>query len=167
MGLFTRDIKTMDDLFMHTLQDIYYAERQITKALPKMIEKATDPQLRQAFQTHLSETENQIKRLDQVFEMQGQKPKGVTCEAIDGIIDEAESIIGNVADKEVLDAAMLSSAQAVEHYEITRYGTLAAWAKDLGRDDCASLLHQTLDEERATDEKLTQLAKSRLNRKAA
>ena len=167
MGLFTRDIKTMDDLFMHTLQDIYYAEHQITKALPKMIEKATDPQLRQAFQTHLSETENQIKRLDQVFQMYGQKPKGVTCEAIDGIIDEAESIIGNVADKEVLDAAMLSSAQAVEHYEITRYGTLAAWAKDLGRGDCASLLHQTLDEEKATDEKLTQLAKSRLNRKAA
>jgi ferritin-like metal-binding protein YciE len=167
MGLFTRDIKTMDDLFMHTLQDIYYAEHQITKALPKMIEKATDPQLRQAFQTHLSETENQIKRLDEVFQMQGQKPKGVTCEAIDGIIDEAESIIGNVADKEVLDAAMLSSAQAVEHYEITRYGTLAAWAKDLGRGDCANLLHQTLDEERATDEKLTQLAKSRLNRKAA
>jgi ferritin-like metal-binding protein YciE len=99
--------------------------------------------------------------------MHGQKPKGVTCEAIDGIIDEAESIIGNVANKEVLDAAMLSSAQAVEHYEITRYGTLAAWAKDLGHGDCASLLHQTLDEERATDEKLTQLAKSRLNRKAA
>jgi ferritin-like metal-binding protein YciE len=167
MGLFTRDIKTMDDLFMHTLQDIYYAENQITKALPKMIEMATDPQLRQAFQAHLSETENQIKRLDQVFQMHDQKPKGVTCEAIDGIIDEAESIIGNVADKEVLDAAMLSSAQAVEHYEITRYGTLAAWAKDLGRSDCASLLHQTLDEERATDEKLTQLAKSRLNRKAA
>jgi ferritin-like metal-binding protein YciE len=167
MGLFTRDIKTMDDLFMHTLQDIYYAEHQITKALPKMIEKATDPQLRQAFQTHLSETENQIKRLDQVFQMHGQKPKGVTCEAIDGIIDEAESIIGNVADKEVLDAAMLSSAQAVEHYEITRYGTLAAWAKGLGRGDCARLLHQTLDEERATDEKLTQLAKSSLNRKAA
>ena len=91
MGLFTRDIKTMDDLFMHTLQDIYYAEHQITKALPKMIKKATDPQLRQAFQTHLSETENQIKRLDQVFQMHGQKPKGVTCEAIDGIIDEARA----------------------------------------------------------------------------
>ena len=167
MGLFTKDIKTMDDLFVHTLQDIYYAEQQITKALPKMIGKTTDPQLKQAFQTHLSETENQIRRLEQVFEQHGHTPKGVKCEAIEGIISEAESIIGNVADPEVLDAAMLASAQAVEHYEITRYGTLATWARQLGREDCAQLLDQTLQEEKATDKKLSQLAESHLNQKAA
>ena len=167
MGLFTRDIKTMDDLFMHTLQDIYYAEHQITKALPKMIEKATDP----AAQTGLPDPSFGDREPDQAARpsVPDARPEaqGRHLRSHRRIIDEAESIIGNVADKEVLDAAMLSSAQAVEHYEITRYGTLAAWAKDLGRGDCASLLHQTLDEEKATDEKLTQLAKSRLNRKAA
>ena len=167
MGLFTRDIKTMDDLFVHTLQDIYYAENQITKALPKMIAKTKNSELKTAFETHLRETEGQIKRLEQVFQMHGQEPKGVTCEAIDGIISEAESVMSNVADQEVLEAAMLASAQAVEHYEITRYGTLAAWAKQLGRSDCASVLHQTLEEERRTDEKLTRLAESRINRQAA
>lgn len=167
MGLFTRDIKTMDDLFVHTLQDIYYAEHQITKALPKMIAKTKNSELKSAFETHLNETEGQIKRLEQVFKMHGQEPKGVTCEAIDGIISEAESVMSNVADQEVLEAAMLASAQAVEHYEITRYGTLAAWANQLGRSDCASVLHQTLEEERRTDEKLTRLAESRINRQAA
>jgi ferritin-like metal-binding protein YciE len=167
MGLFTKDIKTMDDLFVHTLRDIYYAENQIAKALPKMIDKASAPELRQAFQTHLSETQGQIKRLEEVFRMHGQEPKGVTCEAIDGIISEAESVMGNVADKAVLDAAMLASAQAVEHYEITRYGTLATWARELGRDDCARLLHQTLEEEKRTDEKLTGIAEARINRRAA
>ncbi len=167
MGLFTRDIKTFDDLFMHTLQDIYYAENQITQALPTMIEKAQDPQLKQAFETHLHETENQIRRLDQVFQMIGQTPKGVDCPAIDGIIEEADEIAGDIADKDVLDAALLASAQAVEHYEITRYGTLIAWAKQLGREDCANLLKQTLDEEEATDRKLTSIAESKVNRQAA
>jgi ferritin-like metal-binding protein YciE len=167
MGLFTRDIKTMDDLFVHTLRDIYYAEKQITKALPKMIEKAGSPELKRAFQTHLTETEGQIKRLEEVFRLHGHEPKGVTCEAIDGIIAEAESVMGNVADRDVLDAAMIAAAQAVEHYEITRYGTLAEWAQQLGRSDCAKLLHQNLEEERRTDEKLTQLAETRVNRKAA
>ena len=167
MGLFTKDIKTMDDLFVHTLRDIYYAENQIAKALPKMIDKASAPELKQAFQTHLGETQGQIRRLEEVFRMHGQGPKGVTCEAIDGIISEAESVMGAVADKAVLDAAMLASAQAVEHYEITRYGTLATWAKELGREDCARLLHQTLDEEKRTDEKLTGLAERKVNRKAA
>ncbi len=111
MGLFSKDIKTLDDLFVHTLQDIYYAENQITKALPKMISKATDPQLKQGFQTHLSETQNQIKRLEQVFQMHGQSPKAVNCPAIDGIIKEANEVAGEVADKEVLDAALLASAQ--------------------------------------------------------
>jgi ferritin-like metal-binding protein YciE len=167
MGLFSTDIKTLDDLFVHTLQDIFYAENQITKALPTMIEKATDPQLRQGFQTHLEETKNQITRLEQVFKMHGQSPKGVTCPAIDGIIEEANDVAGDAVDKEVLDAALLASAQAVEHYEITRYGTLIAWAKQLGRPDCASVLQQTLDEEKATDRKLTAIAESKVNRKAA
>jgi len=167
MGLFSSEIKTLDDLFVHTLQDIYYAENQITKALPTMIAKATDPQLKQGFETHLTETQNQIKRLEQVFQMHGHQPKGVTCPAIDGIIEEANDVSGDVADKEVLDAALLASAQAVEHYEITRYGTLIAWAKQLGRNDCASVLQQNLEEEKATDQKLTALAESKVNRKAA
>ena len=167
MGLFTADIKTLDDLFVHTLQDIYYAENQITKALPKMISKATDPQLKQGFETHLRETEGQIKRLEKVFQMHGKTPKGVDCPAIDGIIKEANETAGDIGDKEVLDAALLASAQAVEHYEITRYGTLIAWAKQLGRADCASVLQQNLDEEYATDKKLTAMAESKVNKKAA
>ena len=167
MGLFTADIKTLDDLFVHTLQDIYYAENQILKALPKMISKATDPQLKQGFETHLRETEGQVKRLEQVFKQHGHTPKGVDCPAIDGIIKEANELASDVADKEVLDAALLAAAQAVEHYEITRYGTLVAWAQQLGRNDCASLLHQNLEEEKATDKKLTDLAESKVNRKAA
>ena len=167
MGLFTKDIKTKDDLFLHTLQDIYYTEQQITKALPKMVDKASSPELKQAFQSHLTETEGQIRRLEQVFELIGEKPKGVTCEAINGIISEAESVIKEVQDPQVLDAAMLASAQAVEHYEITRYGTLATWAREKGSEECARLLHQTLEEERATDEKLTGIAEARINKKAA
>ena len=167
MGLFSKPIKTLDDLFVHTLQDIYYAENQITKALPKMIDKASDPQLRQAFQTHLAETQNQIGRLEQVFQMHGQEVKGVRCAAMDGILEESEEIMGDVDDDEVRDAAMLAAAQAVEHYEITRYGTLIAYAQQLGRNDCASVLQQNLDEEKATDRKLSALAESRVNAKAA
>jgi ferritin-like metal-binding protein YciE len=167
MGLFSKDIKTFDDLFVHTLQDIYYAENKIVKSLPKMIDKATSPQLKQGFEMHLRETENHVKRLEQVFKMHGAEVKAVTCPAIDGIIDEADELSGDIADKEVLDAALAAAAQAVEHYEITRYGTLVTWAKQLGRPDCASVLQQTLDEEYATDQKLTKLAESNLNRKAA
>jgi ferritin-like metal-binding protein YciE len=167
MGLFTKDIESLDDLFVHQLQDIYYAENQITKALPTMIDKATNPQLKQGFQTHLDETRNQIKRLEQVFQMHGQTPQGVDCPAIDGIIEEADEVAGDVADKQVLDAALIASAQAVEHYEITRYGTLIAWAKQLGRQDCASVLEQNLNEEKATDQKLTAMAESKVNQKAA
>ena len=166
MGLFTKDIESLDDLFVHQLQDIYYAENQITKALPTMIDKATNPQLKQGFQTHLDETRNQIKRLEQVFKMHGTPVKAVTCPAIDGIVDEAEEIMADASDPEVLDAAALASAQAVEHYEITRYGTLIAWARQLGRNDCASVLQETLDEEKATDLKLTQIAEGRVNRVA-
>ena len=167
MGLLSKDIKSLDDLFVHTLQDIYYAEQQITKALPEMIAQATDPQLKQAFQTHLGETEQQIQMVEQVFRMHGHDPKGVTCPAIDGIIDEAKEIASEVSDKNVLDAALLAAAQAVEHYEITRYGTLIAWAKQLGRNDCANVLHKNLEEEKATDDKLSKLAQANINRKAA
>ena len=161
MGLFTKEIEKLDDLFVHQLQDIYYAENQITKALPTMIEKATSPKLKQGFQTHLTETQNQIKRLEQVFQMHGHDAaRASNCPAIDGIIEEAEEVAGDVADKEVLDAALIASAQAVEHYEMTRYGTLIAWAKQLGRQDCASVLEQNLNEEKAADQKLTALAES-------
>jgi ferritin-like metal-binding protein YciE len=167
MGLFTKDIKTMDDLFVHQLQDIYYAEMQITKALPTMIEKATDTQLKQGFKTHLEETKGHIERLEQVFKMHGAAAKAVTCPAIDGIIKEANETAGEVEDKNVLDAALINAAQAVEHYEIVRYGSLIAWAKQLGRNDCASVLQKTLDEEKATDQKLTSLAEGKINLRAA
>ena len=167
MGFFSKDIETMDDLFVHTLKDIYYAENQILKALPDMIEKATDPKLKEGFKSHLAETRTQVKRLEQVFQMHGVKAEGVDCPAIDGIIEEADEVAGEVEDKQVLDAALIAAAQAVEHYEITRYGTLVAWAKQLGRNDCATVLQQNLDEEKAADKKLTALAESSINRKAA
>ncbi len=167
MGIFSKDINTMNDLFVHTLRDIYYAENQILQSLPDMIEKATDSQLKQSFEAHLRETEGQVDRLEQVFEMTGTEAKGVDCPAIDGIIEETEDIAGDVTDKEVLDAALVAAGQAVEHYEITRYGTLVAWAKELGRNDAATLLQKNLDEEKATDKKLTAIAENRLNLKAA
>jgi len=167
MGLFTKDIKTMNDLFIHQLQDIYYAEKQLVKALPRMAEKATDKQLKQGFMTHLDETKTHVQRLEQVFQMHGAAVKAVDCPAIDGIIEEADEVAGEVDDKSVLDAALINAAQAAEHYEITRYGSLVAWAKQLGRNDCASILQKTLDEERATDKKLTTLAESKINLRAA
>src|SRR5665213_670478 len=128
----------------------------------------SDPQLKQGFQTHLRETENHVKRLEQVFQMIGQKAQGVDCPAIDGIIEETNEIAGEVEhNKAVLDAALIAAAQAVEHYEMTRYGTLIAWANQLGHKDCVTLLQQTLDEEKATDKKLTTMAESQVNRKAA
>ncbi len=148
-------------------KDIYYAEQQIEKTLSKMVDKAGSPELKQGFETHLRETRGQIERLEKVFEMHGESPKAVTCPAIKGIIKEAEEVAGDIADQDVLDAALTAAAQAVEHYEISRYGALASWARELGRNDCAELLHQTLEEERATDEKLTRLAEERVNRKAA
>ena len=167
MGLFTKDIATFEDLFLHQLQDVYYAENQITKALPKMIDKATAPALKQGFEMHLSETEGQIARLERIFELLGENAKAVTCPAIDGIIKEANEVAGEISDKAVLDAALIASAQAVEHYEITRYGTLIAWAKQLGRDEIADILKQTLDEEYATDDKLTKMAETSANAKAS
>jgi ferritin-like metal-binding protein YciE len=167
MGLFTKDIKTMNDLFVHQLQDIYYAEQQLVKALPKMAKKATNPQLKQGFLDHLAQTETHVKRLEQVFQMHGAEIKAVNCPAIDGIIKEADETAGEVDDKNVLDAALINAAQAAEHYEITRYGSLIAWAKQLGRSDCASVLQKTLEEEKATDQKLTALAESKVNMRAA
>jgi ferritin-like metal-binding protein YciE len=167
MGLFSKDIQTMDDLFVHTLRDIYYAEKQIAKNLPKMIEKATDADLKKGFETHLVETEGHIERVEEVFRLHGVEAKGVNCPAIDGILKEADEIVGEVEDKRVLDAALIAAAQAVEHYEMTRYGTLVEWAKDLGRSDCAAVLQKNLDEEKATDKKLTDLAQRRINLQAA
>src|SRR6266487_71964 len=167
MGLFTRDIKTMNDLFVHQLQDIYYAEKQLVKALPKMAEKATDQQLKQGFLTHLDETKTHVQRLEQVFQMHGVQAKAIDCPAINGIIKEADETAGEVADKAVLDAALINAAQAAEHYEISRYGSLIAWARQLGRNDCASILQKTLDEEKTADKKLTSLAEGRVNLRAA
>ena len=167
MGLFSKDIHNMDELFVHTLRDIYYAEKQLVKALPEMAEKASDAQLKQAFQSHLGETKNHVIRLEQVFKMHGVEAKGVDCPAIDGIIEEAEEVSGEVENKAVLNAALAAAAQAAEHYEIARYGTLIAWAKQLGRNDCARVLQQNLDEEKAADRKLTEIAEARLNLQAA
>ena len=167
MGLFSKDIKTMDDLFVHTLRDIYYAEKQIAKNLPKMIDKASSETLRKGFEKHLVETQGHIERVEEVFRMHGVEAKAVNCPAIDGILKEADEVSGEVDDDRVLDAALVAAAQAVEHYEITRYGTLIAWAKELGRADCASVLQKNLDEEKATDRKLTELAEQRVNLQAA
>jgi ferritin-like metal-binding protein YciE len=167
MGLFSSDIKTMDDLFLHTLQDVYYAEKKIVKSLPEMIEHASDAQLKQGLQSHLSETSEHVLRLEEVFEMLGQSPKSTNCPAIDGIIKEASEVTGDVAEDNVRDAAIIAASQAVEHYEITRYGSLIAWAKELGQDDCASVLEKTLEEEKAADKKLSQMALSRINAQAS
>jgi len=167
MGVFSKDIASMNDLFVHQLQDIYYAENRIVRALPDMIAKATSPQLKSAFEAHLGETKNHVKRVEQVFEMHGAEPKQVDCPAIDGILEEADEVGGEIGDKTVLDAALIASAQAVEHYEMTRYGTLIAWAKTLGRSDCAQVLQQNLADEKAADEKLTSIAEGNVNRAAA
>jgi ferritin-like metal-binding protein YciE len=159
--------KTLDDLFLHTLKDIYYAEKQILKALPKMAKGAQSDELKAAFQTHREQTQGQIERLEQVFELLGKPARGVPCEAIKGIIDEGTEIMEDLADSPALDAGILSSAQAVEHYEITRYGTLKTWAQELGLTEAATLLDQTLQEEKETDTLLTRLAEARVNMKAA
>ncbi len=166
MGWFSADIATMNDLFLHTLQDIYYAEHQIEKALPDMVKKASDAELKKGFQMHLRQTKGHIKRLERSLKKLKEKPKGTKCPAIDGIIDEASDIASDVSDKVVLNAALIAAAQAVEHYEITRYGTLVAWAKALGRSDIARLLNANLKEEKATDKKLNGIAKRKVNRKA-
>lgn len=161
-------MKTLKDLFVHQLKDIYYAEKQILTALPEMASKADSDQLRKTFEDHLEETKGQKERLEKVFEILGEEAKGETCPAIDGIIKEHKHIASEVEDPDALDAAMIANAQAVEHYEITRYGTLIAWADQLGLPaDVKSLLEETLDQEYNADTQLSQLAESKLNKEAA
>jgi ferritin-like metal-binding protein YciE len=167
MGLFSKDIATFDDLFLHGLQDIYYAENQILKALPNLIDAATNPQLQRGLKDHLKETEGQVARLEQIFEMREEKPKGTKCPGINGLISEGDSMVGEVSDTRVLDAAIIGSAQAVEHYEITRYESLIAWATEMGRNDFADILRENLAEEIATSERLSSLGDKVVNRRAA
>ncbi|MBC7736249.1 MAG: ferritin-like domain-containing protein [Candidatus Saccharibacteria bacterium] len=152
--------KTLEDLFLDTLKDVYYAERKILKTLPKMERAATAPELKQAFNMHRQETEGQVARLEQVFEILGKRAQGKTCAAIDGITDEGAELIEEYGKSPAMDAALTAVAQAVEHYEIARYGALRTWAETLGYSDAVSLLEETLDEEKAADEKLTEIAQT-------
>jgi len=158
--------KTLTDLFYDQLQDAYSAETQLTKALPKMAKAANAPDLRAGFEQHLSETKNQVTRLEKVCQQVGCKTGGNTCEAMEGLIEEGEEVIGLGLDKDAQDAGLIAAAQKVEHYEIALYGTLCSFAKQLGHPDAARLLHETLDEEKETDQKLTQLAEQGINQKA-
>ena len=158
--------KTLEDLFHETLKDIYYAERQILKALPKMAKGADSPELKAAFEKHRDETEGHVERLQKVFEIFGKRATGKTCEAIQGIIEEGEEVLDEFKGTPALDAGLVSSAQAVEHYEIARYGTLKRWAETLGMKDAAKLLDETLKEESKTDDALTMLADKFANQKA-
>jgi ferritin-like metal-binding protein YciE len=159
-------MKTMNDLFLHLLKDIYYAEKQILKALPKMEKAAETPQLKQALEHHRTETEGQVERLEQVFGEIDKPARGEKCEAIMGIIAEGEDVIKK-GEAEVIDAGLIAAAQAVEHYEIARYGTLISWAEQLGLTNSVALLKKTLEEEKAADKKLTQIAEATANRRAA
>lgn len=159
--------KDLNDLFLESLKDIYHAEKQILRALPKMAKLAQAPQLKQAFEKHRDQTEDQVERLDQIFEMLGKAPRTKTCNAILGMIDEAKEMMEEFNGSEALDAGLIADAQSVEHYEISRYGTMKSWAEQLGLKDAAKLLDETLQEEKETDELLTKLAAPGVNRKAA
>lgn len=159
--------KTLEDLFLETLKDIYYAERKILVALPKMAKAANSDDLKAAFEKHRAETEEQVERLKQVFSLLDERPKGKTCPAILGLVEEGEEVMEEFEDSKALDAGLLSGAQAVEHYEISRYGTLIAWAKSLGMKEAVPLLEKTLQEEKATDATLSKLATAAVNQKAA
>ena len=161
-----KEPKQLDELFHDTLKDIYYAEKKILTALPKMAKAAQNEDLTAAFEKHEGETEEQISRLEQVFQLIDAKPQGKKCAAIEGILEEGQEIIKEYKGSPALDAGLVSSAQAVEHYEIARYGTLRTWAEELGLDDAAKLLQETLDEEEATDQALTELAESVVNQEA-
>lgn len=159
--------KTLDDLFLDTLKDIYYAEKQIVKTLPKMAKAAEASALKAGFEKHLDETEVHVERLEQIFELIGKPARGKTCDAILGIIEEGKSIMDEYKGTAALDAGLVAAAQAVEHYEIARYGTLKTWASQLGLKDAVALLDATLQEEIATDQKLSQLGMTEANVKAA
>ena len=156
-------MQSMDELFHNLLQDVYYAEKQLLKTLPKLAKKSTNEKLQEAFTTHRDETEGHVERLEKVFEMIGKKPHAKTCDAILGIIAEGQEVMEEAKDESVRDAGILAAAQAAEHYEIARYGTLRAWAGELGMPDAVALLEATLKEEKATDAALTTLAKSVVN----
>jgi ferritin-like metal-binding protein YciE len=160
-------VKTMEDLFVETLKDIYYAEKQILKALPGMVKKAGADELKTALENHRQETEGQVDRLEKVFKLFDVAARGKKCEAIEGIIAEAKEHMADIEDPEVLDAGMIGSAQTVEHYEITRYGTLISWAKQLGRDEAIDLLEANLEQEKKADALLTQIAEAAINQRAA
>ena len=161
-------MKNLEGRFKHFLKDRYYAEKQVKKTLPKMTRKADSDDLREAFEHHLEETNAQIENLEKVFEHMGMKPRGVTCQAIDGIVEEGKEIMEEAEDGDTRDAGMIAAAQAVEHYEITRYGTMISWAKTLGLPkEVGQLLQANLDQEYAADDKLTKLAEGTLNRQAA
>ena len=162
----TKSPKQLEDLFHETLKDMYYAEKKILAALPKMAKAAHSEELRAAFEKHEGETEEQVNRLEQVFEAIEQPAKGKTCDAINGIIDEAKEFMKEFKDSPALDASLIAAAQAVEHYEISRYGTLKTWAAQLGLQEAADLLEETLDEEKNTDQLLTDLAQSAVNEEA-
>lgn len=160
-------ITNLEDLFNHTLEDIYYAETKLVKAIPKMAKAADSEKLAQAFESHLEETKEHVKRLEEVFSLLGRKPKATECPAIKGILEEGEELMKEVKDKDTRDAAMIGAAQAVEHYEITRYGTLISWGTLLGHKDAVAVLKRTLKEEYAADDKLTKIAEAKLNKEAA
>lgn len=160
-------VKTLDDLFHETLKDIYYAEKKLVKTLPKMAETASSPDLKAAIQSHLEETVVHVERLGEVFAAIGKKPVAKKCEALEGLLKEAEEVIAEIDDDHTRDAAIISSAQTVEHYEIARYGTLACWAGELGLAEAKAVLQETLDEEQAADQHLTRLADSSVNQQAA
>ncbi|AKD04704.1 ferritin-like domain-containing protein [Pontibacter korlensis] len=159
-------LNNLKDLMIHEMKDIYNAEQQITKALPKMMEACSSDKLRQAFEEHLRVTENQIQRLDRVFDSIGEKPTGEKCKAMEGIIRECEMMMSENADSTVMDAALIACAQRVEHYEIAAYGTVCAYAKQLGMDEALEQLHTTLEEEKATDERLSMMAEEAINQRA-
>ena len=159
-------ISTMEDLFVDQLRDIYHAEKQLVKALPKMAKNSTSTELKNAFAEHLQQTEEHVNRIEHVFERMNARAKAKKCEAMEGLIEEGQEIIDCDAPDEVCDAGLIGAAQKVEHYEIAAYGTLITWAREMGHEDCAELLKQTLDEEKAADEKLTQIAESAVNQQA-
>jgi len=159
--------KDLNALFLETLKDIYYAEKQILKSLPKMAKAAQSDQLRAAFEKHQEETEGQVERLEEVFELIGKPARGKKCDAMEGILDEGKEVMEEYEDTPALDAGLLAAAQAVEHYEISRYGTLKSWADKLGLKDAVKLLDQTLTEEKKTDETLSKIAMSAVNAEAA
>ena len=161
-----KEPKTLDDLFHDTLKDIYYAEKKILATLPKMAKAAQNDELTAAFEKHRAETERQVERLEQVFALIDKKAQGKTCDAIVGITEEGAEIMKDYKGSPALDAGLIAAAQAVEHYEISRYGTLRTWAEELGLNDAVSLLQQTLEEEKATDQALTKIAESVVNQEA-